>query len=157
MREESRNLYAVPPRIVSIQLCPGHREPMEAVSTATLITGVGLDGDKHAVGASDRQVLLADKETLDAVGVLPGTIKENLTVEGVNVMQLPVGSRVRLGQIAVLEITKVCEPCFRMDEIRDGLRQELEGRRGMVSRVVRGGTISVGDSITIERSESLAS
>lgn len=130
---------------------------MEAVSTATLITGVGLDGDKHAVGASDRQVLLADKETLDAVGVLPGTIKENLTVEGVNVMQLPVGSRVRLGQIAVLEITKVCEPCFRMDEIRDGLRQELEGRRGMVSRVVRGGTISVGDSITIERSESLAS
>jgi MOSC domain-containing protein YiiM len=130
---------------------------MEAVPTATLITGVGLDGDKHAVAASDRQVLLADKEALDAVGVMPGTIKENVTVEGLNVMQLPVGSRVRLGQIAVLEITKVCEPCFRMDEIRDGLRQELEGRRGMVSRVVQGGTISVGDSITIERSESLAS
>jgi MOSC domain-containing protein YiiM len=44
-----------------------------------------------------------------------------------------------------------------MDEIREGLKQELEGRRGMVSRVVRGGTISVGDSITIERSEPLAS
>jgi MOSC domain-containing protein YiiM len=130
---------------------------MELVPTATLITGVGLDGDKHAVGASDRQVLLADKEALDAVGVLPGTIKENVTVEGLNVMQLPVGSRVRLGASAVLEITKVCEPCFRMDEIRDGLRQQLEGRRGMVSRVVQGGTISVGDSITIERSESLAS
>jgi MOSC domain-containing protein YiiM len=130
---------------------------MEPVPTAILIAGVGLDGDKHAVAASDRQVLLADKEALDAVGVLPGTIKENVTVEGLNVMQFPVGSRVRLGRSAVLEITKVCEPCFRMDEIRDGLKQELEGRRGMVSRVVQGGTISVGDSITIERSESLAS
>ena len=130
---------------------------MKTVPTAILITGVGLDGDKHAVAASDRQVLLADKEALDAVGVLPGTIKENVTVEGLNVMQLPVGSRVRLGRSAVLEITKVCEPCFRMDEIRDGLKLELEGRRGMVSRVVQGGTISVGDSITIERSESLAS
>jgi MOSC domain-containing protein YiiM len=44
-----------------------------------------------------------------------------------------------------------------MDEIRDGLKQELEGRRGMVSRVVQGGVISVGDPITIERSEPLAS
>jgi len=72
-------------------------------------------------------------------------------------MQLPAGSRVRLGRSAVLEITAICEPCFRMDEIREGLKQELEGRRGMVSRVVQGGTISVGDSITIERSEPLAS
>jgi MOSC domain-containing protein YiiM len=130
---------------------------MEPVSTATLITGLGLDRDKHANAASNRQVLLADKEALDAVGVLPGTIKENVTVEGLNVMQLPVGSRVRLGRSAVLEITKVCEACFRMDEIRDGLKQELEGRRGMVSRVIEGGSISVGDPITVEAAEPLAS
>ena len=55
---------------------------MRLVPAATLITGVGLEGDKHAVAVSDRQVLLADKEALDAVGVEPGTIKENLTVEG---------------------------------------------------------------------------
>ncbi|HEV3095824.1 MAG TPA: MOSC domain-containing protein [Candidatus Dormibacteraeota bacterium] len=145
------------PRIVSIQLCPGHREPMRLVPTATLITGVGLEGDKHAVAVSDRQVLLADKEALDAVGVEPGTIKENLTVEGINVMELPVGSRLHLGASAVLEITKICEPCFRMDEIRQGLRQELEGRRGMVSRVVQGGSIHVGDPITVQEAESLAS
>jgi MOSC domain-containing protein YiiM len=156
-RAESRNLYAVTARIVSIQLCPGHREPMRLVPTATLITGVGLEGDKHAGGAVDRQVLLADKEALDAVNVQPGTIKENLTVEGLNVMELPAGSRLRLGVSAVLEITKVCEPCFRMDEIRDGLRQELEGRRGMVSRVVLGGPIHVGDPITVEQAQPLAS
>ena len=130
---------------------------MQLVASARLVEGLGIEGDKHASAASKRQVLLADKEALDAVGVLPGTIKENVTVEGVDVMQLPAGSRVRLGRSVVLEITAICEPCFRMDEIREGLKQELEGRRGMVSRVVRGGTISVGDSISIERSEPLAS
>jgi MOSC domain-containing protein YiiM len=130
---------------------------MTVVRSATVIEGLGIEGDKHASAASKRQVLLADKEALDAVGVLPGTIKENVTVEGVDVMQLPAGSLVRLGCSVVLEITAVCEPCFRMDEIRDGLKQELEGKRGMVSRVARGGIINVGDPITVERSEPLAS
>ena len=130
---------------------------MQLVATANLVADLGLEGDKHASAASKRQVLLADKEALDAVGVLPGTIKENITVEGVDVMRLPAGTRMRLGRSAVLEITAVCEPCFRMDEIRDGLKQELEGRRGMVSRVVQGGTINVGDPITVEQSEPLAS
>ncbi|HEX3628849.1 MAG TPA: MOSC domain-containing protein [Candidatus Dormibacteraeota bacterium] len=144
-------------RIVSIQLCPGHREPMRPVQAAELITGLGLDGDTHASAASLRQVLLADLEALQAVGVAPGTIKENITVEGVDVMTLPAGTRLRLGQQAVLEITKICEPCFRMDEIRPGLKDELIGRRGMVSRVVQGGPIKVGDLITVEAAASIAS
>ena len=130
---------------------------MQLVATANLVADLGIEGDKHASAASKRQVLLADKEALDAVGVLPGTIKENVTVEGVDVMTLPAGTRMRLGRSAVLEITAICEPCFRMDEIREGLRAELDGRRGMVSRVVQGGTINVGDAITIEQSEPLAS
>jgi MOSC domain-containing protein YiiM len=130
---------------------------MQFVPSAKLVEGLGIEGDKHASASSKRQVLLADKEALDAVGVLPGTIKENVTVEGVDVMQLPAGTRVRLGRSAVLEITAICEPCFRMDEIREGLKQELEGRRGMVSRVIQGGSIGVGDSITVERAEPLAS
>lgn len=130
---------------------------MRLVQAATLITGLGIEGDKHAVAASHRQVLLADKEALDEVGVEPGTIKENVTVEGLHVMGLPGGTRVRLGEAAVLEITEVCEPCFRMDEIRTGLKAELVGRRGMVARVVNGGSIAVGDRITIEEAETLAS
>jgi len=130
---------------------------MQQVPTARLVEGVGIEGDKHASAASKRQVLLADREALDAVAVLPGTIKENVTVEGVDVMRLPAGTRLRLGGSAVLEITAICEPCFRMDEIRDGLRAELEGRRGMLARVVEGGTIGVGDAIRIEQSEPLAS
>jgi MOSC domain-containing protein YiiM len=130
---------------------------MRPVQAAELITGLGLDGDTHASAASLRQVLLADLEALQAVGVAPGTIKENVTVEGVDVMTLPTGTRLRLGQQAVLEITKICEPCFRMDEIRPGLKDELIGRRGMVSRVVQGGPIKVGDLITVEAAASIAS
>ncbi|HEY9288551.1 MAG TPA: MOSC domain-containing protein [Candidatus Dormibacteraeota bacterium] len=145
------------PRIVSIQLCPGHREPMQPVQEATLITGLGIEGDKHASPASLRQVLVVDLEALEAVGVTPGTIKENVTVEGLDVMSFAPGTRLRLGPAAVLEITKICEPCFRMDEIRLGLKDELIGRRGMVSRVVQGGRIRVGDPIAVEAAEPIAS
>lgn len=130
---------------------------MQYVDRAELVTGLGLDGDKHAVATSKRQVLLVDQEALDEVGVAPGIIKENLTVEGLNVMGLPVGTRLTLGSQAVLEITDVCEPCFRMDEIRSGLKDQLEGRRGMVAVVIRGGSISIGDPISVEEAEPLAS
>src|SRR2546428_9431660 len=126
---------------------------MRPVPTANLISGLGIEGDKHAVASSDRRVLLADQEALDEVGVEPGTIKENLTVEGLHAMGLPAGTRVRLGDSAVLEIMKICEPCFRMDEIRMGLKDELVGRRGMVARVVNGGSIAVGDRITLGEAE----
>src|SRR5437870_11934718 len=128
---------------------------MRLVPSANLITGLGIEGDKHAVATSDRQVLLADQEALDEVGVEPGTIKENLTVEGLHVMGLPVGTRVRVGDSAVLEITKVCEPCFRMDEIRMGLKAELVGRRGMVARVVNGASIAAGGRLTLDEAEPL--
>ena len=129
---------------------------MRLVRSATLRTGVGIDGDKHAVESSKRQVLLADQECLDAVEVPPGTIKENLTVEGLHVMGLDPGTRLHIND-AVLEITSQCDPCFRMDEIRYGLRAELEGRRGMNSTVIQGGTIAVGDEILIEERAEAAS
>ena len=143
-------------RVASIQLCPGHREPMRQVPSATLQPG-GLKGDKHASPASRRQVLLVDKEALEALQLQPGVIKENVTVEGLNVMSLPAGTRLRVGVDAVVEITSLCEPCFRMDEIRPGLEAELEGRRGMNSLVVTGGQIAVGDPIAVLLRQDLAS
>jgi MOSC domain-containing protein YiiM len=141
----------MPARVAAIQLCTGHRQPMRGVESASLEAGLGLSGDKHAVAASRRQVLIADKEALDALGLEPGTIKENLTVEGLDVMRLDPGTMVRIGASAVLEITSVCEPCFRMDEIRPGLQAELDGRRGMNSRVIEGGAIAVGDAAVVIR------
>ena len=144
-------------RISSIQLCPGHREPMQLLRRARLDSGLGLEGDKHANAASRRQVLIADRESLDQLGLKPGVIKENITAEGLDVMALSPGTQLKLGAEAVVEITSICEPCFRMDEIRPGLKAELEGRRGMNSRVISGGEIAVGDPITIVQQQELAS
>jgi MOSC domain-containing protein YiiM len=111
------------------------------------IAGQGLEGCAHA-NPPRREVLFASKEHLDAVGVDPGATRENLTVEGDDVQRWPVGQRVRAGG-AVFEITMVCDPCHRMDELRDGLRAELDGRRGMLARVVESGEVAVGDEIQL--------
>src|ERR671923_281871 len=109
---------------------------------------LGLEGCAHARPDTKRQVLFASREHLDAVGVEPGRIRENFTVEGDDVHTWPVGQRVRAGG-ALFEITMVCDPCERMDAIRPGLRTELEGRRGMLARVVETGDVAVGDAVEL--------
>jgi len=111
------------------------------------LKGLGIEGCAHA-NPPRREVLLASKEHLDAVGVAPGAIRENVTVEGADVHDWPIGQRVRVGE-TVLEITMVCEPCHRMDELREGLRAELDGRRGMLAHVVEGGEIALGDAVEL--------
>jgi MOSC domain-containing protein YiiM len=111
------------------------------------IEGQGLEGCAHA-NPPKREVLFVSKEHLDSVGVEPGAIRENITVEGIDVEQWPVGQRVRAGT-AEFEITMVCDPCHRMDELRDGLRAELEGKRGMLARVVETGDVALGDEIVL--------
>jgi MOSC domain-containing protein YiiM len=112
------------------------------------IAGEGLEGCAHA-NPPKREVLFVSAEHLRAVDVEPGSIRENLTVEGDDVEQWPIGQRVRVGEQAVFEITMVCDPCHRMDELRNGLRAELEGRRGMLARIVESGEVAVGDPVEL--------
>jgi MOSC domain-containing protein YiiM len=112
------------------------------------IEDVGLEGCAHARPGGRRQVLFASGEHLRDVGVAPGAIRENLTIEGDDVHRWPVGQRVAVGE-AEFEISMICDPCERMDQLRPGLRAELEDRRGMLARVVKGGTVSVGDEIRL--------
>jgi MOSC domain-containing protein YiiM len=111
------------------------------------IVGEGLEGCAHA-NPPKREVLFASKEHLDSVSVEPGAIRENITVEGTDVEQWPIGQRVRAGE-AEFEITMVCDPCHRMDELREGLRAEIQGKRGMLARVVESGEVAVGDEIVL--------
>lgn len=122
----------------------GRSEPRTSV---TAIADHGLEGCAHA-NPPRREVLLASKQHLDLLHVQPGAIRENVTVEGVDVHEWPVGQRVKVGE-AVFEITMVCDPCHRMDELRDGLRAEIDGKRGMLAHVVEGGEIALGDSIEL--------
>ena len=111
------------------------------------IAGQGMEGCAHA-NPPRREVLFASLEHLDSVGVEPGAIRENLTVAGADVQQWPIGQRVRVGG-AVFEITMVCDPCQRMDDLRQGLRAELDNKRGMLARVVESGEVAVGDEVEL--------
>jgi MOSC domain-containing protein YiiM len=120
--------------------------PMEAVESAEALADLGLAGCAHAHRNSKRQVLLVDKETLDAMQLKPGTIRENVTTEGLNVNGLTLGERLRIGPV-LLEVGAVCTPCNQLEKVRPGLRRELYGRRGMLCRVLEGGAIQIGDPI----------
>ena len=111
------------------------------------ISGQGFEGCAHA-NPPRREVLFVSKEHLDSLNVEPGAVRENITVDGDDVQQWPIGQRVRAGG-AEFEITMVCDPCHRMDELRDGLRAELDGKRGMLARVVESGEVAVGDAVEL--------
>ena len=136
--------------IVSIYLCTGHRDPMKGVESADMKAGYGIEGDRHAVSEgvrTARQVLLMDEETLGKFGLESGQVRENITTSGIDLHSIEAGQRVSLGDTAIVEITGFCTPCARMDEIRDGLRVELEEQRGMLATVIQSGSIGVGDSV----------
>lgn len=120
---------------------------MDGHESVQAIPGQGLEGCAHA-NPPKREVLFASLEHLQSVGVEPGAIRENLTVDGDDVEGWPVGQQVRVGK-AVFEITMVCDPCERMEALRPGLREQLEGRRGMLARVVDGGEVAVGDELSL--------
>ena len=134
--------------VVSMRVCVGHREPMKSVESADMVAGYGIEGDRHATSRGPRtrrQVLLMDVETLGAFGLEGGQTRENVTTRGIDLHALPAGSRVALGDEAVVEITGFCDPCGRMDELRDGLREAMVDRRGMLATVIEGGAVKIGD------------
>ncbi|MGH2543558.1 MAG: MOSC domain-containing protein [Ardenticatenaceae bacterium] len=139
-------------QIVSLQLCIGHRDPMKKVESANAVTNFGLEGDRHATSEgvrTQRQVLLMDEETLREFGLNRADVRENITTSGFDLYSLKRGEQVALGGEVVLKITGHCAPCARMDELRPGLQEQLEGRRGMLASIVQGGTIKVGDAIRV--------
>jgi len=133
------------PRVLRLFRAPKSGLPMEELAEVSAIQEMGFEGCAHARPGS-RQVLLVDRETLDALQLSPGMIRENITTEGLNVNGLKVGESLRIGDV-LLEVTMPCTPCGQMDDLRPGLRSEIRGRRGMLCRVVKGGVIRQGDGI----------
>lgn len=141
------------PQVHAINVAKSHFGDMESRSNAHVIEDLGIEGDRYAIkrgyNRAKRQVLMMDKETIDLLGLNPGTVRENITTEGFDIYSLEPGQKVRIGAEVELEITELCNPCERMDAVRPGLKDELEGRRGMLTRVAKGGDIAVGDGISV--------
>lgn len=125
---------------------PKKHLPMEELREARILGNFGVEGCSHARRAGNRQVLVVDRETLEAMELPPGILRENITTDGLNVNSLQIGEQLRIGDVR-LEVTMVCTPCNQMERIRPGLRKELWGRRGRLCRVLSGGIVRPGDPI----------
>jgi MOSC domain-containing protein YiiM len=133
--------------IAHIWRSPKRRELMEELESAQVFENEGVEGCAHRRGGK-RNVLFVSAADLESVGVPPGRVKENFTVRGADVMQWPVGQRLEIGD-AEFEISMVCDPCELMEEIRPGLQAELEGKRGMLAKVLKTGRVTQGDDIVL--------
>jgi MOSC domain-containing protein YiiM len=141
-------------RVEHLFVSVGHRLPMREVAEGKALAEKGLEGCAHARPGM-RQMLLVEGEVLEALELTPGSIMENITTRGIELARLRPGQRLRVGE-ALVEITIPCEPCERMDAIRQGLKETLRGRRGMLCRVIETGRIRPGDGIAFQAAEKVA-
>lgn len=123
-----------------------HRFPIRESVEVWAIEEKGFEGCIHGRAGSKRQIILMDAETLERLKVPPGAVKENITTRGLDLGAIRPGDQLQVGA-AILDVSATCHPCSRMEEIRQGLLEELRGRRGILCRVVRAGRIRRGDAI----------
>ena len=123
------------------------------VPQARLLVEHGLEGDAHAEGGI-RQVSLLSLASIDkmvAMGakVKPGDFAENLTVDGLEVMTLPVGTRLKVGEEVELEITQIGKTCHKGCAIRELVGDCVMPKEGGFARVLKEGEVKVGDAIEV--------
>lgn len=141
--------------VVSIHLVPQRHEPAVALDVAHFIADYGLEGDWRARPGYSRQMTLVEAETLEHVAaklglaaVPPGASRRQIVVRDVN-LNATMGKRLRIGPVLV-SVERPCDPCQRMETtIGRGARDAMDGRGGVCARVLEGGAIRPGDSVTL--------
>lgn len=165
-------------RVVAVSRDDAHRFSKRPASSITLVAGLGVEGDAHSgrtvqhlsrvrrdpTAPNLRQVHLIHSELFAEVGasghgVEPGQLGENVTTAGIDILDLPRGTRLTLGDEAVIEVTGLRNPCTQINGLSSGLMKELvhvddQGRTvrlaGIMSVVLQGGTVRAGDPIHVE-------
>ena len=144
-------------RVIGIYVLNAHGERPQPRTEVRALVGSGLEGDLHGKGraaGTGRQVLVMDRQTLEASGLNPGDLREQITVDFAALETLPVGTHVRVGD-ATLEVTGPCEPCTHIGKLNGRpnaveFKKSLEGRRGQLAKVIAvegDGFIRLGDPV----------
>ena len=141
-------------KIVSIATSRKKGTQKVTVDEALLIKEHGLEGDAHA-GSWHRQVSFLASEEIDkarekGLEVTFGDFAENIATTGVDWKNIPVGSRIRLGQNALVEITQIGKECHKRCAIYYKAGDCIMPREGVFGRVLEEGKIRCGDPIRIE-------
>ena len=124
----------------------------ESVSEGLLEQEFGIVDDAHADCCTHRQVSLLAIESINKMrgagfDVNPGDFAENLTTQGVDLVSLPVGTRLSIGQDAVLEITQIGKECHTGCAIFHQVGKCIMPKEGVFARVIRGGVVKAGDEL----------
>jgi MOSC domain-containing protein YiiM len=139
-------------RLVSVNVNSSKEFRKLPRTSGKLIEDFGLEGDRHA-GRPLRQVSILNAETVDELAqagmpVEPGVLGENITLEGLPVMGLAEGVRLRIGD-AELEIVGDRPACRELLDVHKNALKALVGRTGKMARVVKGGMVRPGDPIEL--------
>jgi MOSC domain-containing protein YiiM len=140
-------------QIVAVCISKEKGERKTDVGQAELQEGFGLVGDAHG-GDWHRQVSLLAIESIDkmreaGLDVGPGDFAENLTTQGVNLYTLPIGTRLRVGDSVLLEMTQIGKECHDRCAIYHQAGDCVMPREGVFAIVVNGGLVKAGDSMEI--------
>jgi MOSC domain-containing protein YiiM len=124
------------------------------VKEGLLEADFGLVGDAHADCCTHRQVSLLAVESIDKMRALgldvnPGDFAENLTTEEIDLISLPVGTRISVGKQIVLEITQIGKECHTRCAIYRQVGKCIMPEEGIFARVIRGGPVRTGDQIKV--------
>ncbi len=139
-------------RVAAISISAQKGVPKTNVPEARLVEDWGIEGDAHA-GIWPRQVSLLALESIEkmrsrGLEVGPGAFAENITTESVDLSDLAVGARIRIGA-AELELTQIGKECHTRCAIFEAAGDCVMPREGIFARVLTGGVIRVGDSVQV--------
>ena len=140
--------------VCSINLSENKGPPKTTLDEGHLIVDFGFQGDAHA-GKWHRQVSLLAKESIAKAagmrtdGLCHGMFAENITTEGITLHTLPVGTRLQIGESAVIEISQIGKECHDGCAIRQLVGQCIMPKEGVFARVIKGGIVRAGDPITV--------
>ena len=141
-------------RVVAINISEKKKTPKKSIPEGKLIKDFGFEGDDHA-GKWHRQVSLLAKESIEKAqgmrtdGLCHGMFAENITTEGIELYTLPVGTKLKIGNEAVIEVTQIGKECHDGCAIRELVGQCIMPREGIFGIVLEGGTVKENDEITV--------
>lgn len=138
-----------------VAVCTSERKGMRKknVGTGVLVTNFGLEGDAHG-GDWHRQVSLLALESIKkmqdlGLDVVPGDFAENLTTEGIELVSLPIGTKLRIGGTGLGEVTQIGKECHAKCAIYYQAGDCVMPKEGIFIRVLEGGQVAVGDEIEV--------
>ncbi len=127
----------------------------EVVTDNVIKEDYGLIGDAHADCSTHRQVSLLAIESINKMRSLgfnvgPGDFAENLTTEGIDLVSLPVGTHISVGDKIILEISQIGKECHSGCAIYRQIGKCIMPKEGVFAKVIRGGLVRTGDTINIK-------